>query len=417
MSAAREVVALLLALFLAACSTLDRPRQDVSAARSAGDGNVLVMLRAPPQHFRADGGYGSVYATEFGREARQAVAREIAAQYDLRVLDSWLMPALGVDCFVMQAGDKVSPNSLVERLSADPRVESAQAINEFRVFSHNDPLYPIQPVAAPWHLSDLHRVATGKAIRIAEVDTGVDARHPDLAGQVALARDFVDGSDPAEIHGTAVAGIIAARADNGIGIAGVAPGASVLALRACWERPGKGADAVCSTFTVAKALQFALERDVQVINLSIGGPQDRLLERLLDVALARGISVVAADSETREASFPASHRGVLAVASEGTPLTRADVLLAPGSDIPATLPGGRWGVVTGASFATAQVTGLVALLYELSPSLSAQQLRDALTPSVRQPAAPAPPRIVDACNAVARIAKTCSCSCAALEAR
>jgi subtilisin family serine protease len=413
MIAARAVVPFLLALLLAGCSVLDRPRESAAAPESSARGNILVMLRAPPQHFRADGGYGGAYAVEFGREARQGVAREIAAQYDLRVLDSWLMPALGVDCFVMQAGDKVPSSSLIERLSADPRIESAQVINQFRVFSKNDPLYPLQPVAASWHLSDLHRIATGKAIRIAEVDTGVDTQHPDLAGQVALARDFVDGRNPAETHGTAIAGIIAARDDNGIGIAGIAPGATILALRACWEHPGKGTDAVCSTFTVAKALQFALEKDAQVINLSIGGPQDRLLERLLDVALARGISIVAADGETREEAFPASHRGVLAVASEGTPYPRADVLLAPGSDIPATLPGGKWGVVTGASFATAQVTGLVALLHELSPSLSAPQLHEALAPAARAPATPGPARIVDACNAVARIAKTCSCSCAA----
>jgi subtilisin family serine protease len=64
---------------------------------------------------------------------------------------------------------------------------------------------------------------------VAVVDSGVDAEHPDLAGQLALRRNFVDAvPDAAEAHGTAVAGIIAARADNGIGIAGVAPGAR------CW---------------------------------------------------------------------------------------------------------------------------------------------------------------------------------------
>jgi hypothetical protein len=406
MSVARAGIALPLILFLAACAAIDARPEVAPKDASTDEGTILVMLRAPAQHFRGDGAYAGAYVAEFGRESRRRTAVELAAEYDLRLVDSWLMPALGVDCYVMRARDRVSRTSLVERLSADPRVESAQATNLFHVLAHNDPLYPLQPVATPWHLAALHRFATGKTVKVAQVDTGVDTQHPDLAGQVALSRDFVDGRDPVETHGTAVAGIIAARADNGVGIAGVSPDATLLALRACWDRPGDGAEALCSTFTLAKALQFALERNAQVINLSIGGPQDRLVERLLDVAVARGISIVAADSETRETAFPASYKGAIAVAAEGARDHRTDALLAPARDIPTTLPGGRWGMVTGASFAAAQVTGLVALLRELSPSVSAQQLREALaTP----PSDADSTHGIDACAAVARIAGTCAC--------
>jgi subtilisin family serine protease len=73
-----------------------------------------------------------------------------------------------------------------------------------------------------------------------------------------------------------VAGIIAADAGNGIGIIGVAPEVKLLALRACWPAQAKS---VCSSFTLAKALTFALERAPQVVNLSLAGPQDPLLER------------------------------------------------------------------------------------------------------------------------------------------
>jgi subtilisin family serine protease len=418
MSAARAVLALLLGLFLSACAALDGRPESASTAAAENEGTVLVMIRAPMQHFRGDAGYGGAYVAEFGRESRRRIAESIATQYDMHVVDSWLMPALGVDCFVMQAANKAPSSKLIEQLSADPRIESAQLVNQFHVLGHNDPLYPLQPVAGPWHLSDLHRLATGKTVKVAQVDTGVDIAHADLEGQVALSRDFVDGRFPAEAHGTAVAGIIAARADNGAGIAGVAPDASLLALRACWEKPGQGSDAVCSTFTVAKALQFALERNAQVINLSIGGPQDRLLERLIDVALARGISVLAADGETPDTSFPASHRGVLAVAAVDEREARAIDLLAPGRDVPATLPGGKWGMVTGSSFATAEVSGLVALLRELSPLLSTQQLREALAPAATSRSVARAPGVVDACAAVARIAGNCACSCtAALEAR
>src|SRR5207253_11414667 len=164
----------------------------------------------------------------------------------------------------------------------------------FHVLAHNDPLYSLQPSARVWHLAELHHVTTGKNVRVATIDTAVQTDHPDLQGQIYVSRDFVGGRLAlAEIHGTAIAGIIAARADNGVGIAGVAPDAKLLALRACWESGQLDGTAVCNSFTLAKALQFALDQHAQVINLSLTGAPDRLVERLLDVALARRISVVA----------------------------------------------------------------------------------------------------------------------------
>ena len=114
-----------------------------------------------------------------------------------------------------------------------------------RTASHNDPLYAAEPAAAQWHLADLHRIATGRGVKVAVIDSGIEVRHPDLAGQILMSRNFVAGrSAAAEQHGTGVAGIIAAKADNGIGIAGVAPGARLLGLRACWQTPGA---TVCDT--------------------------------------------------------------------------------------------------------------------------------------------------------------------------
>jgi subtilisin family serine protease len=260
-------------------------------------------------------------------------------------------------------------------------------------------------------LAELHEFATGRNVVIAEVDTGVELNHPDLRGQVALARNFVDG-DPytGELHGTAVAGIIAARADDGIGIAGVAPQARLLALRACWQDPS-GGGAACSSFTLAKALQFALKENSQVINLSLGGPPDRLLQRLLDAALAQGVTVVAAvDPQVRGGGFPASHPGVLEVAGEPGGDTPAEVLLAPGEDIPTTIPGQRWGFVAGSSFAAAHVTGVVALLRELVPRIQPEQVRDALAPHIGPSLVAGRPVMIDPCAALARAAGTRACA-------
>ena len=306
----------LLVLCVAGCAPL--PSATQTGYDIAPDRQLLVMLRMPAPHFRPDVSYAASYS-QVGKDARRRVAEAIASQYGLKVIDAWPMPALGVDCFVMEAPEQASLPRLVAQLTADERVESAQSVNRFNVLGYNDPLYPVQPSATEWHLSDLHKVATGKRVRVAIVDTGIEADHPDLIGQIASTQNLVDERrDVGEAHGTEVAGILAALPDNGIGIAGIAPGATFFALRACWQGPGPGSQATCSSFTLAKALQSALDNDVQVINLSIGGPSDKLLARLLDVAMSRGITVVGAiDPKVADGGFPASYRGVLAIAEEG----------------------------------------------------------------------------------------------------
>jgi subtilisin family serine protease len=410
----RTALLVLLSLCAVACARLDRvngtPVDDGSTERQ-----VLVMLRLAPPHFHPEVDYGGGYNARLGGVARRRIAEAIASQYRLTITNDWPMPALGVDCFVMQAAGNASLPQLVGQLALDPRVESAQSMNLFRVLAHNDPLYPLQPSAKLWHLAELHKITTGRDVRVAEVDTGVELDHPDLAGRVAVARNFVDGrQDVAEQHGTAVAGIIAARADDGLGIAGIAPEAILMALRACWQEPAEhGGAALCSSFTLAKALQFALDANVQVVNLSLGGPRDRLLGRLLDAAMARGITVVgAADPDVRDGGFPASHPGVLAVAGDDAHDVPAGVLRAPGRDIPTTMVGQKWGFVAGSSFAAAHLTGLVALLRELAPNLQPQQIREALAAAAIPSLAGDHHAIVDACAAVARIAGTCACACA-----
>ena len=413
MRAIRLSVLALLCLWVVACAQIDRQTEPAVDSDSL-ERQVLVMLRLPAPHFRPDVNYAGSYDRGAGRDARRQIAERLANQYGLKIVDGWPMPALGVDCFVMEAPGNASLAQLVEKLSLDPRVESAQPMHLFHVLAHNDPLYPLQPSAKLWHLDELHKITTGRRVRVAEVDTGVDVNHPDLSGQVAVARNFVDGRrDVAEWHGTAVAGIIAARADDGIGIAGIAPEAKFLALRACWQAAAPGdAAAFCSSFTLAKALQFALDENAQVINLSLGGPRDRLLERLLDTALSRGITIVgAADPEVGNGGFPASHREVLAVAGDDGHDVAGDILLAPGRDIPTTITGQKWGFVTGSSFAAAHVTGLVALLRELAPDLRPQQVRDALAPRSLRGTVDGRRVIVDACEAVRRTAGTCACAC------
>jgi subtilisin family serine protease len=380
---------------------------------------VLVMLRTAPPHMRAADDYVGNYTATPDETARRRIAQRLARDYRLQLVNSWPMPALGLDCFVMQLAPGSSARQVAQALSQDARVESAEPMQLFHVLAKVDPLYRLQPTASEWHLAELHTITTGKSVTIAELDSGVDTTNPDLIGQVALTQNFVDDAPhPAELHGTEVAGIIVAREGNGVGIAGVAPGARLLALRACWQTSPNDASATCSSFTLAKAMQYALEHNPQVINLSLAGPDDRLLERLLDVALSRRITIIGAiDNATADGGFPAAYPGVLAVTDEhATRVPINDALRAPGEDIPTTLPGANWNFVTGSSFSAAEVSGLVALLRALSPDIAPAQLRNDLKAKTALGLAAMRPTAIDACAAVARASGSCTCNCATANA-
>ena len=379
---------------------------------------ILVMLHLPRPHFRPDANYAGGYEDDTSRNARRRIAAQLAQAHGLKLGADWPMPVLGVHCFVMEKPANVSSDRIAEILSQDPRVEWAQPMRLFHALGSADPLYPLQPGAKLWHLSDIHKIATGRHVHVAVVDSGIETEHPDLAGQVDLKENFVDENPYlSETHGTAVAGIIAARADNGIGIAGVAPDSRLLALRACWEETAEVTQ--CNTFTLAKALHSAIMHDAQVINLSLSGPSDRLLQRLLDAALARGIKIIGAvDPRSENGGFPASYPGVFAVTDQipqeaAASTTAAKVLIAPGRDIPTTAPGARWRFVSGTSFAAAHVSGMMALITELQPALAPAQVRKVIA---FHSSAPSLVGNIDACATIAQTARTCSCSCTSVHA-
>jgi subtilisin family serine protease len=410
LSATRSLVAIVIATAGLLGGAAAAPPE---AAATGPEARILVMVRMEPMHFRPDVDYGDGYAGRAALAARQRTARAIARAHGLQLLSHWPMPAIGVECYEMQLPPGASLQDALAAIARDDRAAWAQPMHVFSSRAYSDPLYGLQPTASTWQLHRLHGLATGRGVLIAQVDSGVEVEHPDLRGQFhAVQNSVAQSAYAAEQHGTAIAGIIVARAGNGMGIVGVAPAARLLVLRGC--REGTAGTAVCDTLALAKALQAALDRQARIVNLSVGGPPDRLLGALLDAALARGMIVVAAASaDGRDGGFPASHTGVIAVTDTAAPMLRA-ALAAAGTDVPTTLPGARWGLVSGSSFAAAAVSGVAALLLELQPGADAQQI-DALLgirPQSVAAGGSGAPQVVDACRSVARAAARCACDCA-----
>ena len=407
------VLALALAAAQASLTWADTVDASQQSAASATERQILVMLRMSPQHFRPNSDYGGSYGDGEGRTARRRIALHIAQAYGVSLVDEWPMPLLGVDCYVMSVPAGQPFEEAATRIAHDPGVSWSEPMHVYRGqgdgFTHDDPLYRLQPAAREWRLAELHQISTGRNVRVAVIDSMIEKDHPDLAGQVEVIENFVANrpSGP-ESHGTGVAGIIAARADNGLGIAGVAPQARLMGLRACWQetpKPGASqsdASTVCDTLSLAKALDFAINHRAQVINMSLSGPSDLLLGRLLDLALARDAVVVAAyDRSLPGGGFPASHKGVVPVIDESSDPPIPGVVAAPGRDVPTTVTGGRWFIVNGSSYAAAHVSGLFALLRQRAPLLHS----GADLVVVRSDAT------IDACATLLQKANPCNCSC------
>jgi hypothetical protein len=302
--------------------------------------------------------------------------------YGLTKVDGWPIELLGVYCAVFSIDGTPTLADALARIGRDPRVKLAQPMQSFAVHGYNDPYFNLQYGASSAQVVEMHQGATGRGVRVAVVDTGVDRAHPDLKGRIGQARNFVAG-DPhfdTDIHGTAVAGIIAANADNGVGIVGLAPAADLLALKACWQPKPDDIGAQCNTFTLAKALTYAIEQRADVINMSLGGPNDPLLTLLLEVALARGALVVAAQNAPDD--FPADLPGVIAVRaanSASAPRREGNVVEVAAHDLLSTSPGGRYDYFSGSSMGAARVAGISALLREQRIGASVPELLDALT--------------------------------------
>lgn len=238
---------------------------------------------------------------------------------------------------------------------------------------------------------------TGKGVRVAILDTGIDTEHPDLkvAGGVCTAAVCSTGVayDDNFGHGTHVAGIIAAKKNNA-GIIGMAPNVEMYAIKALNNKGGG------STAQITKGVEWAIKNNIDILNLSISiSVHDKPLQLILDEAYKQGMIIVSAAGNeggtgtANTITYPGKYSSVIAVGATNDDLTKEEnssigpemEMSAPGSNVYSTYPielddwdyvvdGYR--MMTGTSMAAPHVTGVLALYKEQHPGLSNNKLRE-----------------------------------------
>ncbi|GGL03502.1 type VII secretion-associated serine protease [Mangrovihabitans endophyticus] len=245
--------------------------------------------------------------------------------------------------------------------------------------------------AEEWHLKTLNvpgawSYASGAGVTVAVIDSGVDAHHVDLDGQVLRGLDLVDPSGTGDTdlvgHGTTVAAIIAGKADDA-GVVGIAPKAKILPVRVL-DRENRYDDALI----VAKGVRWAVDHGARVINLSLGGTgSSAALAAALDYAFAKDVVVVACTgnvsaSDTSAVWYPAREPGVIAVAGlerggdrlwSGSITGPETVISAPATQLVGARPAGYWRV-QGTSFASPMVAATAALIRSRWPQMPAGEV-------------------------------------------
>jgi subtilisin family serine protease len=237
-------------------------------------------------------------------------------------------------------------------------------------------------------LIDIHRLIKGTNISIAVIDSQIDVSHPDLDGVFADQYDAVGGAaEKPHAHGTGMAGAIAAHRR----LMGIAPAARLYAIHAF---SSGAASADSTTFNILKGLDWAASKGVRVVNMSFAGPRDPSLERALKNAHDKGIVLIAAAGNAGPKSaplYPGADPNVIAVTATdsndklfaGANRGRYIAVAAPGVDILVPAPDGSYQLTTGTSVASAEVSGIVALLLERNPNLTPDDIRKILTSSAK----------------------------------
>ncbi|MBX6328493.1 MAG: S8 family serine peptidase [Pseudolabrys sp.] len=324
---------------------------------------------------------------ELANTVSERQVEALQRRHRLARIESQRSTLSGTTLFRWRILDNRPVPAVVRALERDTMVVSAQPNYLFALQAEaGSPAEgdPAQYALAKLHVPQAHATARGSGVRVAIIDSQVDAHNPELSGSIVATFDALPAPATSHAHGTAIAGVIAAHGR----LMGVAPEARLLAAHA-FDPQADGARA--TTFSILKSLDWAVDNGARIINMSFAGPFDPAIHHNLAVAHKKGIVLIAAAGNAGATSpplFPASDPDVIAVTatdSNDRLFERANrgshvAIAAPGVDILVPTPGG-YEVASGTSYAAAEVSGIAALMLERDPALTPDRVRRALETS------------------------------------
>lgn len=320
--------------------------------------------------------------------ARQNAMDALVRRLNLAHVAGRTFALAGVTVHLYSIADGSSVREVIAALQADPTVVYAQpnylyALLQSAAGASSGPQYALDKLV----IGEAHKLATGDGVRIAVIDSQIDAAHAEFA-QAAI--DMFDATGDAEggahTHGTSIAGVIASRGT----LLGIAPNVQLLGIRAFLE--DKAGSAFGTSWRIAFGLDHANAAEARVVNMSFAGPQDPLVGDCVAGLVKRGVIGIAAAGNEGPAArplYPAAYPGVIAV----TAIDKDDAiyaqanqgayvaLAAPGVDILVPAPSNGYEVTSGTSLAAAHISGLAALMLSREPSLTAADVAEILLSS------------------------------------
>jgi len=328
-------------------------------------------------------------------ESTEAQADEIARRHGLRRVESQNFPLIGATIGLFRITDRRSVDVVRREFAAEASVHSVQPNYRYVLQEQKAALsekYSVQYALEKLHLPEAHALAHGANIRIAVIDSAIDIRHPELANSIVESFDALGSSDGPHVHGTGIAGAIVAHAR----LTGSAPAAQILAIRAFGAGTG---GAQSNSYVILKALNYAVVKGAQVVNMSFAGPKDAIIERGITAVAMHNIVMVAAAGNAGAKSpplYPAANPNVIAVSATDAQdhLFSASnrggyiAVAAPGVDVFLPAPDDKYQMTSGTSFSAAYVSGLAALMLERNPALKPDDLRATLTKTARDLGSP-----------------------------
>ncbi len=406
------------ALYLPRLWTLERsvPAADLGPVYTGPHGITrLRVLATSPQLHESE---ISAYRQSLNTPANPATVRALAREPGIRSLQ-WILPgAVAVTTSLNEAQVSrlpgvvgVAPNGVSTAMGSSPN--DPYLPQQWALSNTGQPVLGVTGTAGDdisanraWSMS------TGSGVTVAVIDTGAQPNHPDLAGVFSPASTnllgettgFAPTGNSADMgHGTHVTGIIAAHLNNGLGGAGVAPGATILEIKA-------SNNGVFYNSTVEQGIYYALAHGAKVINLSLSSTSyDPTLEAAIQQAQADGALVVVAagnsdqnidptsadpnQNTNPDTTYPAAlpESNIISVGASTQQDTAAPFsnygatavdVFAPGQDILSTYPNSSYAFWSGTSMATPMVSGTAALIWARDPSLTDTQVKSIIMKTV-----------------------------------